>query len=223
MGAHRLGSARVFVDVASNMSSVDTDGRLGYVPATQQLWYLSASTATIVQGRIGGGGTATYVAQWAAASSISSSFATVDSSVLHLNSGSLRAPAHPGGTVTRTGSEQTVGGAAPGSVTWLALASTAGAPATDIWVSGQTLTAPIGGLYIATANAVVSGSNIQMGIQKNGTSIVTRTLSGTATYDAASHDLVLPLASSDSINLRFATGGSVATIHQASMSLVKVA
>jgi hypothetical protein len=49
-GAHRLGSARVFVGTASQVSSADTTGRLMWTSDTNELFYLSSSQTVKVAG-----------------------------------------------------------------------------------------------------------------------------------------------------------------------------
>lgn len=50
-GAHRRGSARVFVGPSSQVSSADTDGRLMWNSTTSQLNYLSSNTSIVIGGR----------------------------------------------------------------------------------------------------------------------------------------------------------------------------
>lgn len=73
-GAHRLGSARVFVGTASQISSVDTDGRLMYVPAAGggSLWYLSSVTTAEIN-NMPSKGVAGSLSVWTTTSAISSS------------------------------------------------------------------------------------------------------------------------------------------------------
>lgn len=49
-GAHRRGSARVFVGTSSQVSSADTDGRLMWNTSTNQLNYLNSSSSVILGG-----------------------------------------------------------------------------------------------------------------------------------------------------------------------------
>lgn len=50
-GAHRAGSARVFVGASSAVSSADTTGRLMFNSTLSQLVYLDSASSTIVGGR----------------------------------------------------------------------------------------------------------------------------------------------------------------------------
>lgn len=50
-GAHRRGSARIYVGPSSEVSSADTDGRMMFNTSTNQLNYLSSTSSTIVGGR----------------------------------------------------------------------------------------------------------------------------------------------------------------------------
>lgn len=50
-GAHRRGSARIYVGSSSQVSSADTDGRMMFNTTTGQLNYLSSTSSTIVGGR----------------------------------------------------------------------------------------------------------------------------------------------------------------------------
>jgi hypothetical protein len=50
-GAHRRGSARIYVGPSSEVSSADTDGRMMWNSTTSQLNYLNSSTSVIVGGQ----------------------------------------------------------------------------------------------------------------------------------------------------------------------------
>lgn len=51
-GAHRKGSARVFVGASSEVSSADTDGRLMFNSSISQLVYLNSTASVVVGGRM---------------------------------------------------------------------------------------------------------------------------------------------------------------------------
>ena len=51
-GAHRLGSARVYVGPSSQVSSGDTSGRMMFNSTLSQLVYLDSTSSTIVGGRL---------------------------------------------------------------------------------------------------------------------------------------------------------------------------
>ena len=74
-GVHRAGSARIYTGTASQVSSADTDGRLMYVPAGAQLWYLSSATTQQISGLPSNGSTGA-LARWISTSSLSWANAT---------------------------------------------------------------------------------------------------------------------------------------------------